>query len=238
MQRLMKELHKYNGGTIEAYLAYSDDGRYRMRSLRTPFISGNDSETEKAVGVRLPLVWPSSFGEDENGNILVYGTASEKEHGQAFDSGLGGCFCVWKIRKDGFVSLKTRSGTIGTLSTREMLWHGGESHLNLKVSCATVAVYETREDFFSTSLIALDGFEHKNCVPFSGDSVDWIPKWNSGRTLSELNGRAIVLEVRIRNGEIFSLSGDCSPMSKVDAARERNKNGYCGIMYIYHIVLF
>ncbi len=213
--------HKYNGGTIEAFLAYSDDGRYWMRSLRNPIISGNDPETVKTAGTRLPLVWPSTFGKAGNGDILIYGTASEKEHGPAFDSKNGGIFCVWRIRKDGFVYLETEAGTVGKLSTREMLWHGGEAHLNLKVYRATVAVYETVGDFFSTTLTEIDGLGHNSCIPFSGDSVDWVPEWESGRVLSELEGHTLVLEVRIHGGSIYSLSGDCSPMFKVDAARVR-----------------
>ncbi len=210
---------KYWKGTIEAFLAYSDDGRYWIRSLRSPFLSGLNEETLGATGSLRPMVWPASFRTAEDGSLLIYGSASDREHGIGFDAAGAGCICVWRVRKDGLIALEAGDEE-GVVSTREIAWYGGEAHLNLSAEHATFAVYESSGGVLP-DVKPVEGFGHGDCVPFSGDSTDWTPVFASGRKIDELKGRTLVFELRVRGGSVCSISGNGEPMFNVAAARFR-----------------
>ncbi|MBP5781406.1 MAG: hypothetical protein J6X34_09265 [Clostridia bacterium] len=210
---------KFWKGTIEAFLAYSDDGRYWLRSLRTPFLSGLNEETRNATGAVRPLVWPSSFRIADDGSILIYGSASEREHGPAFSEFGDGCICVWHLRRDGFIALEAGSEG-GIVSTREVAWHGGELSVNITAKRATLAVYESSGGVLPY-VAPVPGFGHNDCVPFSGDSVDWTPVFANGRKIDELKRRTLVFELSLSDGRVYSLSGDGELLFNVAAARVR-----------------
>lgn len=210
---------KYWLGTIEAFLAYSDNGRYWLRSLRSPFLSGLNKETRNATGALRPMVWPASFRFAEDGSLLIYGSASESEHGLGFEASGAGCVCVWKVRKDGLISLEAGDEE-GVVSTREVAWFGGEAHVNISAAHATFAVYESCGGVLP-DVKPLEGFGHGDCVPFSGDSTDWTPVFAGGRNLDELKGRTLVFELRVRGGSVYSISGNGELMFNVAAARFR-----------------
>ena len=208
---------KYSSGIIDTQLAYSTDGRYWHRSLREPFITGIDG----SLGKKYNLVWVNGMariGED----IYLYASASELEHGPAFRNPGTGKILIFRMRKDGFVSLKTKDNTTpSVLATREKIWHGGELHVNLKAERATLAVYTTESKNMELNVLGiarpLMGYSHEDCVPFTGDSTDWIPTYTSGRTVSELVGKTIVFEIRFENGEVFSFGGDYTDAFNVEA---------------------
>ena len=224
---LKSELNaKYKNGIIDTQLAYSFDGRYWQRSLRKPFISGT-SKNDKQEPFR-PLVWISSI-QQINEDIFIYGSSSLLEHGPAFAEPGTGQIHVYKLRKDGFIHLQNEnSESESTLSTREKVWHGGEIYINLKAEKATVAVYESSESENVEGMNVLGvaepilGFTHEDCLPFSGDSIDWTPEYKDGKKISELAGRVLVFEIRFSNGEIFSLSGDFTDVFNTEGARYRN----------------
>ena len=208
---------KFHNGSIYTQLAYSYDGEYWMRSLRTPFISGKDRNPSR------PLAWTSGSIRLDDGDLLIYGTSSEYEHGPAFRILGTGRLDVYRVRKDGFVALCTEKGESGSLILREQLWKSGEMHLNLKAAKATVAVRCTDHDPGNCLSISepIEGFTHEDCVPFSGDSKDWIPTWNGERSMKDLVGRTIVIEIRITDGEIYSMRGDFIDLYNTEAVRYR-----------------
>lgn len=213
---------KYYGGLIQAELAYSLDGHHWQRSLRTPFITGMDAQNEAVFGYKNPMLWPSSFREDENGDMLIYASVSGKEHGPAFENSDMGRIAVWRVRKNGVIALSTvDENTEGVLATRENIWQGGELHINLQAKHATVAIYECRGDELLSATHLLEGYTHEDCVPFTGDSTDWVPTFKNGKTLDALAGKTLVLEVRLVNGSLYSISGDCIPVMNLQANRYR-----------------
>ena len=60
------------------------------------------------------------------------------------------------------------------------------------------------------------GFTHNDCEPFVGDSTHWTPRWKGGG-VDQFKGRNLVFEVRFQNGEIYSISGNTTPMMFVQA---------------------
>ena len=226
-RHLNSELNaKYKDGIIDTQLAYSYDGRYWQRSLREPFISGVDTRAEK-LDTDHNLVWVSNMQRHDDGNLYFYGSASELEHGPAFHEPGTGKIFIYKLRRDGFISLSTQDkGKISSVATREKVWHGGEVHLNIKAKKATVAVYVSDEsEIVSGNILgitkSIDGYGHEDCILFTGDSTDWVPQYKSGKKIEELSGKTIVFEVKFEDGEVFSLSGDYTDVYNTQAARYR-----------------
>ncbi len=213
---------KYKNGTIDTQLAYSYDGRYWQRGLREPFISG----VAPTDGPAHPLTWVFNAHADAQG-IKFFASASEYEHGTAFSHPGSGKILIFSLRTDGFVALESADASrASVVTTREKVWHGGELHLNLKAARATLAVFASDESELVAGNVLgvahpLAGYGHEDCVPFDGDSTDWVPQFKNGATLSALAGKTLVFEVRFENGALFSLAGDYTDVFNTEAARYR-----------------
>lgn len=214
---------KYKNGIIDTQLAYSYDGRYWKRGMREPFISGVTGNTDKTY----PVVWMPCVREWDDGVITIYGSASEFEHGPAFRQPGTGRILVYKLRRDGFITLATEDKTKpSVVALRELAWHGGEAHINLKAKRATVAVYCSNEsENVGGNVLGIshlvEGYSHDDCIPFEGDSTDWVPTYKNSNTLDALKGKTLVLEVRYEEGELYSISGDFTLLFNTPAARYR-----------------
>ena len=214
---------KYKNGIIDSQLAYSYDGRYWRRSLREPFLTGTTGE----YGANYPLLWTPCVRAWNDGNIYFYCSASEYEHGPAFRQPGKGMVLVMRLRADGFISLVAESADEpAVLATREKVWHGGELHVNLRAKRATMAVYCSSEtENLGGNVLGIshpiEGCAHEDCVPFEGDSTDWVPRFKSGKTLDSLTGKTLVFELRWEDGEVWSLSGNYTDVFNTQAARYR-----------------
>lgn len=209
---------KYNGGIIDTQLAYSFDGRYGHRSLRKPFISGVNGSLDK----KYPLVWVAGMTRI-NGDIYLYASSSEKEHGPAFREPGTGKILIFRLREDGFVSLKTAdTSKESVIATREKIWHSGELHVNLKAKRATLAVYTTQSQDEGLNILGtaspLEGYGHEDCIAFSGDCTDWIPKYKNGKLVSELAGKTLVFEIKFEDGKVYSFGGEYTDVFNVEGA--------------------
>ncbi len=221
-RHLNSELNaKYKNGIIDTQLAYSYDGRYWQRSFREPFISGLDENP------RHNIVWVSNMLRLNDGSINFYVSASEYEHGPAFSQPGTGKMLVYNMRSDGFISLSSEDKEkTASVITREKVWHRGEIHVNLKAKKATMAVYISDEsEMVSGNVLGfarpIEGYGHDDCIPFEGDSTEWIPQYKSGNKVDDLSGKTLVFELKFDDGELFSLAGDYTDVYNVPAARYR-----------------
>jgi hypothetical protein len=218
---------KYDYGTMKAQLSYSQDGEFWCRSLREPFISGVKGDKTAKDICYAKCVYPSGMMVTDE-NVFVYGCASLLEHGECFSAeGLNGRIFIYKLRKDGFIKLKTADKDKESIvATRENIWHGGEVSINLKAKKATMAVYETastKDKPYNPLGIAtpLAGYSHEDCNCFDGNNLNWIPTFKTGKTLDELKGKTIVFEIKFYDGEIYSIFGEMTPVFNVPAERYR-----------------
>ncbi len=216
---------KFNGGDMGTQLAYSYEGRYWLRSLRRPFLDGKTAA--KQLGYENRMLWLAEAKPQENGDILLYACTTRLEHGPAFRQPGTGRIHVYRLRKDGFIGLASgNAGEASTVITREKIWNGGELTVNLQAKHATVAVWEAdRSESTGENVLGIShpvpGYGHEDCLPFSGDSTAWTPQFREGRTLAQLAGRVLVLEVRFEDGTLWSLEGDFTNVSNTQAARYR-----------------
>lgn len=214
---------KFSNGIIDTQLAYSLDGRYWLRSLREPFISGVDCDWD----TKYKMVWVPGMIRCDDGSVNFYASASEFEHGQGFGNLGSGKILVFKMRCDGFISLSTdKKDEEASVITREKVWHGGNIHVNLKAEKATMAVYLSGQNVMVGGNVlgasaVIEGFTHEDCVEFSGDSTDWEPQYKSGKKIADLAGKTLVFELKFTNGEVFSFSGDFTDVYNTQAARYR-----------------
>lgn len=216
---------KYSGGREEIQLAYSPDGRYWLRSLHEPFISG--SEAPEITGGENAMAWFGSCRKIENGDVMIYTAGTHAEHGH-FHAGTEGSIVVYRLRSDGFICLESQDpAQTSRVTTREYIWQGGELRVNLSAKAATVGIFETAENGRDINSLGfahpVPGFGHEDCVPFSGDSTGWVPQFKNGKDLSEFAGRTIVIEVRFEDGRLYSLQGDALRAFNTEASRYRVK---------------
>lgn len=208
---------KYKGGILDCELAYSYDGEYWRRSLNTPFLTG---------GGEYPLTWAASTLKRPE-DILIYGSASKLEHGPAFSEPGQGKILVYRLRPDGFIALAHNGADApARVATREKVWHGGELHLNINAEKVRVGVYETcKSEAVKGNVLGfatpLEGYSADDCIPFSGDSTDFVPKYKSGKTLDALAGKTLVFEINYTSGSLYSLSGDYTDVFNTEGERYR-----------------
>ncbi len=191
-------IHYFNG-KMTAQLCYSLNGLHWQRSLRTDFI-GND------LPLTAGMVFPTAVTETGDGSLLITASCTPNEHGHFSEEGH---IITFRLREDGFIRLC--ADDVGSLCTRQLLVQG-RVFWNLQAEHATVAVLDSGSR-------PIEGMGHEDCVPFSGDSVSWEPTYRNGRTLASLEGKVVVLELRLRNGSVYSYHGDFRPLMNTEAMR-------------------
>ena len=208
-------------GTMIPHLAYSLNGTNFQRVFHEPFIDGSDEALSALTGRTCPMVWPACARRDADGSLLIYAVCDGFDHGRFFQGRRESWIVTYRLREDGFVKLVTENGNqVSRVCTRENLWRGGELTVNL--SCrgmATVAVLvpnnaDSRKANAMRCVAA--GYSHNDCKPFVGDSTHWTPTW-AGGGLDKFKGKSLTFEIRFWNGEIYSISGDMTPMMYVQA---------------------
>jgi hypothetical protein len=173
------------------------------------------------------MIWVAGSSRGENGDIYLYASSSKLPHGPAFREPGTGEILIYHLRADGFIGLESIDKTTPSrIITREKIWNGGNLHVNLVAQHATVAVYISDEsELVSSNVLGiarpLPGYTHEDCVPFTGDSIDFCPVFKSGKTLDELIGKTIVFEIRFTDGTLYSISGDYTDVFNTQAARYR-----------------
>ena len=58
------------------------------------------------------------------------------------------------------------------------------------------------------SVQSIPGYSFEDCIPFSGDDINWTPTWKDGKTLDALSGRAIRIEVQLNSSRLYAIRGD------------------------------
>lgn len=210
---------KFHGGKMHCELAYSLNGRNWQRSLRTPFLEAGDPQIAARMGGKGKMLFLTSLRRDKDGSVLLYGTTTLNEHGSA-SAKLDPQRCailIFRLRQDGFIGLKTvDSAGIGRLASRALILKGENLVFNLKAAQATCALYP-----HASADKPLPGFGHEDCTPFAGDSTCWRPVWKGGN-LSAHTGELLVVELKLKEGVVYSFTVDGVPQMEIEAERYRH----------------
>lgn len=208
--------YKFTGGKVDCQLAYSLNGITFQRTLRETFI-GN-GEIGSPTG---SCVYPTCLVErPDTGDLWIYASASTTEH--AILPRGAGWIVAYRLRRDGFVYLESRSG-IGRLATKPLYWGGGELKANIKTAgsfprgrgAAELTPWQkllilggVRVQVSDPRGNPLEGYTFDECRLFHGDSLAWRPSWSSGRKMGDLAGRIIQLEIEMNSARLYALRGD------------------------------
>lgn len=207
---------KFNPGNTYPQLAYSWDGHHWQRSLRQSFLPEYHGQPS--------LFWLTSMQPLSDGSLALYAAHSDEPHGAAFHENKTGVIRIYTLRRDGFIGL--HADREETVTTREFMYKGGDIRINLTAAHATCAILDSAGINGDVNVFGdghpVPGFDHEDCIPFSGDSTDWTPTF-SGGSLGSFVGKTILIEVRYTDGTLWSVSGDLMPLTNTEAARFRTK---------------
>jgi hypothetical protein len=153
-------------------------------------------------------VYPNTLVDTGGDSLLIHASASTHQHGFVSPTaGAWSSLLTYQIRRDGFVFAAVAKGTeIGSFETKPLLWGSGELSLNLDAGengRVDVAVLDPR------SHTPIVGYSEADAVPSVGNSTALIARWASGAMLQRLEGRAVILSVRLVGSDVklYALRG-------------------------------
>jgi len=187
--------HRYLGGRVDTDLAYSINGRAWQRCFHRPLFSNGAPGTPDAGCLEV-----SSVVRLADGTLRCYASCSTREHGQCPPE--DGYVVTYDLRRDGFVALEAGSER-GLVGTRALYWKGGEAGLNLDAAGGTARVRVV-----TARNLPVPGYGFDDCAALTEDRTDWTPRWGGGRTLNDLAGRMVRIEVEMQNAKLYALRGN------------------------------
>ena len=103
------------------------------------------------------------------------------------------------LRTDGFVSIN--GGYCGgTLTTKQLVFDGGELELNYSTSAAGSVRVEVQDPEGR----AVPGFALDECPEIFGDEIDGRVSWRDGADLSDLAGRPVRLRFELKDADVYA----------------------------------
>jgi len=191
-------------GTNQMQLAYSYNGRDWYRYLRETFIGRTEAGTYAGA-----QVYVGSPVRTSDNRLLFGGMATWAEHGLEEDD-IQHCAEEWKkklwrtylyeMRLDGFAYLRTRARQ-GLIRTKPVVPQGGDLTVNARMTPSgyvKVAVLDT-------AFNPLPNYTIEDAIPITGDELFGKVRWRERDNLDELKGKSVILEVQVREGELYAL---------------------------------
>jgi hypothetical protein len=189
-----------NTGSIDGQLTYSYDGWHFNRAFRDAFVPLTEPG-QFGCG----CVYPGSLCVDKTNQIRIYSHGRRNEHqftlnGDKRNENASGLM-LHTLRLDGFMYLETTSNW-GRVITRPLLFQEPGLRLNIQAPVGDVAAQIPDQ-----SGKAMEGLTFEDCVPFHGDDLFWEPQWKSGKTLRDVIGKPVRVEVRMYKGRLYAMRG-------------------------------
>jgi hypothetical protein len=167
------------GEDIYTELAFSRDGKSFRRLPERPRLIDLGSGNAWDRG----MVFASGWLEVGNEWWIYYAGCDGGHASNKLTTGIG----LARVRKEGFVSLRSPSGG-GVVVTRLLRWPGGRLYVNADASQGELTIRVTAYD-----RKPIPGFDPNPSLPIAGDNVRHEVKWSS-EDIRSLKGRAIRLE--------------------------------------------
>ncbi len=182
-------------GRVDCSLTYSYNGWVFNRAFHRAFISPNE-RGQHGGG----CIYTSSMVCCDNG-IRFYSAGSKAEHFRNQELN-DAALMLHTLRKDGFVYLESYA-TRGRIITKGIVFK--KSNLRLNVSAPYGSV---RVQVLDQKAKPIKGFTFHDVIPFTGDKIEYEPRWKSNRSLENLLERPVYLEIEITEGAIYAIRGE------------------------------
>lgn len=177
--------------SLEVELTYSADGVHWNRLAGHPTFLGTGAPGSFDAG----MVTTADDVVDDGGRMFIYYGGWSGDHKS---NGRQAAISRVESPRDRLIGWRTHKPEPGYLLTRPLLAEGGAVSVNASVrGQLAMAVCDERG-------AALPGYAFDDCVPVSGDSLAHGIAWKSG--WRALNGRAVRLRVRVRDGAFYALT--------------------------------
>lgn len=203
----------YVDNTMEVRLAYSrDESDWQLAAGGRPFLqprSAQHWDSRLVSIVSAPILrgdtWHFYYGGAPNSHDLWMSGRQRLDHPEARDPsshvrfGLGRA----EMRVNGLCSIDARAPRVGRLVTRPLRLPGRELAAN--VHCrqgGRIRVAVLREDG-----VPLPGRGFDQCDPWTGDSIDWRPRWNGDPAIVPANQETtpwLKLAFELDDAELFA----------------------------------
>jgi hypothetical protein len=192
-------------GTMDNSFVYSYDGLYWIRGPRTrmlPRAELGEFGCHGHYGSGL-LVGPDNV-------IRLYSQAIRVEHGDIdnqrkfWGSGEGdSAMRIYNLRKDGFACLASLG--VGEVRTRGLIPKDGNLRINFQAPLGWVKVQIAKSNGEPH-----EGFSFEDSVPMTGDELEAIPRWKSGKKLDQLVGQWLRIEFQMFQAKLYAYRWDCT----------------------------
>ncbi len=197
-EKSMLKMH----GAIETELAYSHDGEHWYRACRDrPFVGrgGSGTPTGGMTYVGAPLRTP-----DNRLLLPAMGAwGGHRDHGEHEEdwSRTFSRIVIYELRLDGFAYLKTRARH-GMIRTKALVPEGDELTLNVRTNRAGSVKVQVLDP---VTFEPMPHYTLDDAIPINGDHLFAKAQWRDRHDLAELKGRPVILEVHVREGELYAL---------------------------------
>ena len=151
-------------------------------------------------------VYAGLVGRTPQNRLLFVGMASWAEHGGDVEHApeewkkQHWVNCVYEMRLDGFAYLRTRARQ-GLIRTKAVVPQGGD----LTVNARTAPSGHVKVAVLDCSFEPLPNYTIEDAVPITGDELFGNVRWRDRENLDELKGKSVILEVQVREGELYAL---------------------------------
>ena len=191
-------------GTNETHLAYSYNGKNWYRAFREPFFPRTEPGTPFGGSVYMgaPIRTPEN-------RLLFCVMGSWVEHGAGGELPEGYnpfLTYLYDMRLDGFSYLKTRARH-GMIQTKTVISHGGDLSVNTRTTPTGYVKVVVLDGTLNADTFGepLPNYTLEDAIPITGDELFGKVRWNNRDNLDELKGKAIILQVHVRDGELYAL---------------------------------
>jgi hypothetical protein len=179
---------------IHTELAFSRDGEDFERLPRRPKLIARGEQGAWDDSIVRGTTW-IEVGDE----WWIYYTGQDTPHGERSKSrGVG----LATVRKEGLVSLRGPRNGGGVVVTRKLRWPGGHLVVN-----ADARGGEMKVRVSDSGREPLDGFDYRDCRPFTGDSTSHVVRWGD-RTAESLKGRVVRLEFLLTGVDLYTFRAD------------------------------
>ena len=189
-------------GAIETQLTYSYDGEHWYRAFRDEKFVGRGGAGTPTGGmayVGAPVRTP-----DDRLLLPAMGAwgghRTVDEHYEEWSRGFSRLF-LYELRLDGFAYLKTRARH-GMIRTKALVPEGDELTLNVRTNRAGSVKVQVLDP---VTLEPVPHYTLEEAIPINGDHLFARAQWRDRDNIAEFKGRPVILEVHVREGELYAL---------------------------------
>jgi len=183
-------------GAMETQLTYSYDGEHWYRAFHNSMFIGRGGAGTLTGG----MVVAGAPVRTPDDRVVFSGWGTWGDHGHHDTPNEGGSF-IYELRLDGFAYLRTRARH-GLIRTKALIPEGDELTLNVRTNRSGYVKVQVLD---AVTFEPIPHYTLDEAIPITGDHLFAKAQWQDRDNIAELKGRPVILEVHVREGELYAL---------------------------------